>query len=74
MNVLLSEICFDQLLSYLKRFSCLVLSPKLYKVELEVLCAKVAKAQPRLPDGRRLLFRVQGIAFPLLDAQEKAVA
>ena len=25
---------FDQLLSYLKRASCLVLSPKLYKVEL----------------------------------------
>lgn len=42
--------------------------------DLEVLCAKVAKAQPRLPDGRRLLFRVQRIAFPLLDAQEKAVA
>jgi hypothetical protein len=25
--------------------------------DLEVLCAKVAKAQPRLPDGRYLLFR-----------------
>jgi hypothetical protein len=42
--------------------------------DLEGLCAKVAQAQPRLPDGRRLLFRVQGTAILLLDAQEKAVA
>jgi hypothetical protein len=34
MNILLGKICFSQLLSYLKRFSCLVLSPKMYKVEL----------------------------------------
>jgi hypothetical protein len=28
--------------------------------DLELLCAKVAQEQPCLPDGRRLLFRVQG--------------
>jgi hypothetical protein len=27
--------------------------------DLEMLCAKVTQEQPRLPDGRRLLFRVQ---------------
>jgi hypothetical protein len=42
--------------------------------DLEMLCAKIAKAQPRLPDGRRLLFRMQGTAILLLDASEKAVA
>jgi hypothetical protein len=26
--------------------------------DLEMLCAKVAQEQPRLPDGRRLLFRL----------------
>jgi hypothetical protein len=38
--------------------------------DLEMLCAKVAQEQPCLPDGRRLLFRVQGTAILLLDAQE----
>jgi hypothetical protein len=43
--------------------------------DLEVLCAKVAQVQPRLPDGRFLLFRIQGAAaIPLPDAQETAVA
>lgn len=43
--------------------------------DLEALCAKVAQEQPRLPDGRSLLFRMQRAAvIPLLDAQEKAVA
>ena len=42
--------------------------------DLRMLCAKVAQAQPRLPDGRRLLFRVQGVSLPALDAQERAVA
>jgi len=42
--------------------------------DLEMLCAKVAKARPRLPDGRSLLLRVQGTAILYLDAQEKAVA
>ncbi len=42
--------------------------------DLTILCANVANAQPRLPDGRRLLFRVQGFGLPTLDAQERAVA
>lgn len=42
--------------------------------DLEMLCAKVIQEQPRLPDGRRLLFRVQGRGILLLDAQEEAVA
>jgi hypothetical protein len=42
--------------------------------DLEMLCAKIAQEQPRLPDGRRLLFRVQGRGILHLDAQEKAVA
>jgi len=42
--------------------------------DLKTLCANVAKVQPHLPDGRRLLFRVQGVGLPTLDAQERAVA
>ena len=42
--------------------------------DLEMLCAKVAQEQSRLPDGRRLLFRVQGAEILRLDAQEQAVA
>jgi hypothetical protein len=42
--------------------------------DLEALCTKVAQEQPRLPDGRRLLFRVQGAEILRLDAQEQAVA
>lgn len=42
--------------------------------DLETLCAKVVQEQPRLPDGRRLLFKVQGAGLPSLDAQERAVA
>ena len=42
--------------------------------DLEALCAKVAQEQPRLPDGRRLLFRVQERDILLLDAHEKEVA
>jgi len=42
--------------------------------DLEVLCAKVTQEQPRLPDGRRLLFRVQGTRILPLDAPEKEVA
>ena len=41
--------------------------------DLETLCAKVAQEQPRLPDGRRLLFRMQGAGILHLDAQEQAV-
>ena len=42
--------------------------------DLEMLCAKVAQEQMRLPDGRRLLFRVQERGILLLDAREKKVA
>jgi len=42
--------------------------------DLEMVCAKVAQEQPRLPDGRRLLFRLQGARILCLDAQEQAVA
>jgi hypothetical protein len=42
--------------------------------DLEMLCAKVAQEQPRLPDGRQLLFHVQGAEILRLDAQEQAVA
>jgi hypothetical protein len=42
--------------------------------DLQMLCAKVAPEQPRLPDGRRLIFRLQGKGILHLDAQEKEVA
>ncbi len=42
--------------------------------DLEMLCAKVAQEQPCLPDGRHLLFRVQGAEILRLDAQVQAVA
>ena len=42
--------------------------------DLRMLCAKVLQEQPRLPDGRRLLFKVQGGSLPNLDALERAVA
>jgi IS1 family transposase len=42
--------------------------------DLEMLCAKVAQEQLCLPDGRRLLFRIQGRGTLLLDAREKKVA
>jgi hypothetical protein len=52
----------------LKRFNDRTLSR-----DLETLCAKVAQEQPRLPDGRLLLFRVQGTEILRLDSQEQAV-
>ncbi len=42
--------------------------------DLEMLCVKVVQGQPRLPDGRRLIFRMQGSGILHLDAQEKRVA
>ncbi len=42
--------------------------------DLTILCTKVAQDQPHLPDGRRLLFRLQGARILRLDAQEKEVA
>ena len=53
----------------LKRFNDCALNR-----DLEMLCAKVAQEQPRLPDGRRLLFRLQGARVLHLDAQEQEVA
>jgi len=53
----------------LKRFNDCALNR-----DLVALCAKVVQGQPRLPDGRRLLFHVQGAGILHLDAQEKAVA
>lgn len=34
--------------------------------DLGMLCAKVVQEQPHLPDGRRLLFNVQGASLPSL--------
>jgi hypothetical protein len=42
--------------------------------DLVLLCTKVVQEQPRLPDGRRLVFQVQGASLPSLDAQKRAVA
>lgn len=42
--------------------------------DLETLCAKVAERRPCLPDGRSLVFRVQGMALLPLDARELSVA
>jgi hypothetical protein len=42
--------------------------------DLEMVCAKVAQARLCLPDGRRLIFRLQGTGILHLDAQEQAVA
>lgn len=42
--------------------------------DLQAVCTKVAQAQPHVPDGRRLFFRVQGTNLPRLDAQEQAEA
>ena len=40
---------------------------------LKMLCAKMVHEQPRLPDGRCLLFKVQEASLPNLAAQERAV-
>jgi hypothetical protein len=42
--------------------------------DLEMVCAKVAQEQPCLPDGRRLIFRLQGTGLLHLDAQEQVLA
>ena len=42
--------------------------------DVMILCTKVAQDQPHLPDGRRLIFRLQGTHILHLDAQEQAVA
>ena len=53
----------------LKRFNDRALNQ-----DLEMVCAKVTQARPCLPDGRRLIFRLQGTGILHLDAQEQAVA
>jgi hypothetical protein len=47
--------------------------PDLTEEGLEMLCTNVVQEQPRLPDGRLLLFKEQGASLPRLDAQERAV-
>jgi hypothetical protein len=42
--------------------------------DLAALCAQMAQVRSRLPDGRALVVRVQGMALLPLDAQEQAVA
>lgn len=42
--------------------------------DVEMLCMKVAQGELRLPDGRLLLFSMQGASLPCLDAQEREVA
>jgi hypothetical protein len=42
--------------------------------DVEMLCRKVAKAQPSLPDGRRLLFTMPGTALSALNTHKRAVA
>jgi len=42
--------------------------------DLAIVCAKVADAQPRLPDGHRLVFTVAGAARPVLDVPQRSVA
>lgn len=42
--------------------------------DLLMPCTKVAQDPPYLPDGRRLIFRVQGTSILHLDAQEREVA
>jgi hypothetical protein len=59
----------DQVEVELKRFNDRALNR-----DLGILCAKVAQAQPRLPDGRSLIFRLQGSVILHLDAQEERVA
>jgi len=53
----------------LKRFNDCALNR-----DLEALCEKIVQEQPHLPDGRRLLVRVQGTGILRLDAQVQAVA
>ena len=42
--------------------------------DLLLLCERVRSIQPRLPDGRRLVFSVLGVACPLLHEQSDNVA
>lgn len=42
--------------------------------DLAVLCQRVEAAQPRLPDGRRLVLRISGVCHLTLAAQHERVA
>jgi len=42
--------------------------------DLTILCQRVGKAAPHLPDGRRLLFTVGNIRRPILDQYKRRVA
>jgi len=42
--------------------------------DLAEVCARIAAAQPRLPDGRRLVLAVRGANYATLDAQTRLVA
>jgi len=42
--------------------------------DLVAVCARVQDAQPRLPDGRRLVFTLPGQQRPVLHAQQRCVA
>lgn len=59
----------DQVEVELKRFNDRALNR-----DLEMLCTRVVQGQLRLPDGRRLIFRMQGTGILHLDAQEQEVA
>lgn len=42
--------------------------------DLAAVCSRVAAAQPRLPDGRRLSLTMCGASRPVLDTPERRVA
>jgi hypothetical protein len=56
---------------------CVELHPfndRQYNRDLVMLCERVNKAAPQLPDGRRLLFVVRDIPRPVVDVQKRRVA
>jgi len=42
--------------------------------DLRLVCERVRRARPRLPDGRQLILTVADVSCPLLDAHQEAVA
>jgi len=42
--------------------------------DLALLCERVRVLQPRLPDGRRIIFSLAEAERPILDVQDEAVA
>jgi len=56
---------------------CVELRPfndRQYNRELVMLCERMNKAAPQLPDGRCLLFVMRDIPRPVLDVQKRRVA